>query len=313
LLSFVDALQHWSTSLTSKSCKPLAILRGRSSALLILLLIAPPLTASIENDALLCTQSLNQSQVSAIVGLASPMEMLIWNIEKTENPGWRADLRKWGKNTQLLLIQEASKQAGIGAVLSQPLHGSFANGYHTGKTQTGVLSLSTVSPELHCTLTAWEPWLGTPKATNITLYPIAGQPDSLLVINIHAVNFTMGLEGFEEQIQAMAPLLRRHHGPVIVAGDFNTWSRIRSSFVEKFMQTHQLENVNFQPDRRTQFWDSPLDHVYAKGVNIASAQSVEVTSSDHNPLLVTLNFNNPRGRSNVSDNSVTSVDVDHRQ
>ncbi|MFT6050806.1 MAG: endonuclease/exonuclease/phosphatase (EEP) superfamily protein YafD [Halioglobus sp.] len=311
--SFVDVLQHWSTSLTSNSCKWLAILSSQSTALLVLLLAAPPLAAAIDNDAQLCTQSLNTSQVNAIVGLASPMEVLIWNIEKTENAGWRADLRKWGKNTQLVLIQEASKQAGIGAELSQFLHGSFANGYHTGKTQTGVLSLSSVSPELHCTLTAWEPWLGTPKATNITLYPITGRPHGLLVINIHAVNFTMGLEGFEEQIQAIAPLLRGHQGPVIVAGDFNTWSSIRASFVDNFMRDHRLEHVNFQPDLRTQFWDNPLDHVYAKGMDIASAHSVEVTTSDHNPLLVTLNFTNPNEHSSLSENSVTSLDVDDRE
>lgn len=311
--NFVDALQHWNISLTSKSCKLLIRLRSQSTALLALLLIAPPLTASIEDDAQLCTQSLERPHGKATVGLAAPIEMLIWNIEKTQNTGWRSDLRKWGKNRQLLLIQEASKQAGIGTELPQTLHSAFADGYHTGETQTGVLSLSSVSPDLHCTLTAWEPWLRTPKATNITLYPIAGRPDSLLVINIHAVNFTVGLEGFEDQIQAIAPLLRGHQGPVIVAGDFNTWSTVRFSFVDSFMRKHLLESVSFKPDLRTEFWDSPLDHVYGRGVDIASARSVEVTTSDHNPLLVTLSFSHTPEGSSLDEQLVTSLDVDDRQ
>ena len=56
------------------------------------------------------------------------------------------------------------------------------------------------------------------------------------------------------------------------------------------MLAHQLKAVAFAPDLRTTFWDSPLDHVYSRGVEIISAQSSEVTTSDHNPLVVTLRF-----------------------
>ena len=86
------------------------------------------------------------------------------------------------------------------------------------------MTLSTSNPSLHCNLTAWEPWLGTPKATSITEYPLQDRDDRLLTINLHAVNFTLGLENFQQQFGALADVLSQHQGPVILAGDLNTWS-----------------------------------------------------------------------------------------
>ncbi len=221
-------------------------------------------------------------------GLNQKLNVLVWNIEKSGNPGWDADLNSLGGRSDLLLIQEASVQAGIATALPQPLYQAFAAGYTTEKHATGVLTLSSVEPSLQCNFTAWEPWLGTPKATNITEYPINGLEQRLLVINLHAVNFSMGLEEFDAQVAALAPLLSQHLGPLIVAGDFNTWSDDRTKSLETFMHSHQLSPVSFSPDERTRFWNMPLDHVYLRGLNLLASSTVEVESSDHNPLMITV-------------------------
>lgn len=216
------------------------------------------------------------------------MQILIWNIEKAGNAGWDADLGTLGANSDLVLIQEASVQAMIAKALPQPLFQAFAAGYTNSTTETGVLTLSTVEPSLHCRLNAREPWLRTPKATNITEYPIESLDRRLLVINLHAVNFSFGLVDFKTQMKALEPLLSRHIGPLIVAGDFNTWSGKRFRSLRDFMAKHQLAPVTFEPDQRTRFWSRPVDHVYLRGLELVEASAIKVGSSDHNPLLITV-------------------------
>ncbi len=289
--NFADALQLSNTKHTSKSYRPKhAFFKGVTQflALLFSLLLASSLWASDDSESQGCAQSLGMPFATDHKGFKQKLNVLVWNIEKAGNPGWDADLNSLGGRSDLLLIQEASMQAGIVTALPQPLYQAFAAGYTTKKQSTGVLTLSSVEPSLQCNLTAWEPWLGTPKATNITEYPIAGLKQRLLVINIHAVNFSMGLDEFNAQVHALAPLLSQHRGPLIVAGDFNTWSNNRTESLETFMLNHQLSPVSFSPDQRTLIWDKPLDHVYLRGLNLLDASAVEVESSDHNPLMITV-------------------------
>ncbi len=289
--NFADALRRSNTKLTSKSYRPThAFFKGvsRFSILVFSLLLAFPLWAGTNGESQGCSQSLAMPVAVDHKGLKQKLNVLVWNIEKSGNPGWDADLNSLGGSSDLLLIQEASMQAGIVSALPQPLYQAFAAGYTTEKQSTGVLTLSSVEPSLQCNFTAWEPWLGTPKATNITEYPIAGLEQRLLVINLHAVNFSMGLEEFDAQVRALDPLLSQHLGPLIVAGDFNTWSNDRTKSLQTFMLSHQLSPVSFSPDQRTLIWDKPLDHVYLRGLNLLDASAVEVESSDHNPLMITV-------------------------
>lgn len=286
--NFVSELQAWNTRPIWRSCKRTSAAQPLFSILILTLslTLSLPVTANVE--ALACGEALAQPLPGARAGLDRELQVLIWNIQKAGNSGWDSDLGTIGANSDLLLIQEASVQAMIADALPQPLYQAFAAGYINNQNETGVLTLSAVEPSLHCNLTAWEPWLGTPKATNITEYPIEGIDRRLLVINLHAVNFSVGLEDFELQVKALEPLLSRHIGPVIAAGDFNTWSDNRTQSLHDFMTKHQLASVPFQPDDRTRFWNSPLDHVYLRGLNLVQASTIKVESSDHNPLLITV-------------------------
>ena len=289
--NFAAALPLWNTRPTWKSCKntPLGFTHNSLTvSLLVLSLLLLPHPAIASPEAHACSQSLGKPLPGQQAGLQHTLHLLIWNIEKSGNSGWEADLQALASNSDLILIQEASVQAQISTVMLRPFYGAFAAGYTTEALETGVLTLSTVEPSLQCNLTAWEPWLGTPKATNITEYPVQGQAERLLVINLHAVNFSVGLEEFEEQILALAPLLHNHRGPLIVAGDFNTWSKSRMRSLDSFMLSHQLSSVPFTPDLRTRIWKMPLDHVYLRGLNLISASTVKVKTSDHNPLSITI-------------------------
>jgi len=265
-----------------------AVRRGRLCILLCTGLLITSVASASSLEARQCADSLGQASAREESELGLELWVLSWNIQKASNEGWDSDLSELGEQVQLAFIQEASLQAPIAQTLPMPLYQAFAAGYTSGSSETGVMTLSTGYPSLACNLTAWEPWLGTPKATSITEYPLVGRNDRLLTINMHAVNFTVGLDSFGEQIHAISALLERHEGPVIVAGDLNTWSSSRQTLVDNFMQKHQLVPVSFEPDLRTTAFGNALDHMYVRGIAAHSARVVPVSSSDHNPLLVRL-------------------------
>jgi endonuclease/exonuclease/phosphatase (EEP) superfamily protein YafD len=234
--------------------------------------------------------------------------VLSWNIEKGANANWIADLAQIAGAEHVLLIQEAALDPETGA-LSLPRDFTsrqyFAVGYRQGSIQTGVLTASPWVASHHCALTAWEPWLGTPKATSVTRYDFypnqatgesgrleapGAKPNPLMVVNVHAVNFAVGLEAYIEQFVAIGEVIMAHEGPLILAGDFNTWSEDRQEWLAGFMARHQLEAVTFSPDHRTTVFSRPIDHIYTRGLAVIDASVVTVDSSDHNPLLMTVRW-----------------------
>ena len=75
------------------------------------------------------------------------------------------------------------------------------------KSIRGVFTLARTPHLVRRHLLATEPWLRTPKATSVTLYPLAGSNASLLTINLHAVNFSFGVKEYRFQLEAAAALM----------------------------------------------------------------------------------------------------------
>ena len=67
----------------------------------------------------------------------------------------------------------------------------------------------------------------SPKATN---YALPNQ-QLLLSVNLHAINFTLGISDLKQQLDDAADIMRHHTGPIIFAGDLNTWSDERQQLV----------------------------------------------------------------------------------
>lgn len=248
-----------------------------------LILAAVPAPAQLADQ---CTTAVSEGEE-----LSDQLEILSWNIQKASNTGWARDLAELSGGVNLAFIQEASIQARIPEAVQGSLYQAFAQGYTTSDYETGVMTLSSSSPSLRCQFTSWEPWLGTPKATSVTEFPLAGRPDRLLAINVHAVNFALGLEEFRQQFRALIDLLARHKGPVILAGDLNTWSEDRQALVDDFTREYGLAPVAFKPDLRSTVFGRALDHIYTRGMHTIAARVVPVATSDHNPLLVRLALN----------------------
>lgn len=107
----------------------------------------------------------------------------------------------------------------------------------------------------------------------------------MLVLNIHGINFVNNL-AFENQIVQNLTRVKAHTGPVIYAGDFNTWNSARKDFLITKAREVGLEasvlTVNGLPK-------PILDHILTRGLTVQSGRTLEeITSSDHKPLEVTL-------------------------
>ena len=124
-----------------------------------------------------------------------------WNIYKAQIDGLLTDLQKLNADADIVLLQEAIEEPSFTKL--KP-YWRFAKGYKSGSVQSGVMTLSRWPATVHCTLTHKEPWLRSPKATNIVEYALPEQ--LLLSINLHAINFTIGVSDFKQQL-TMPPLL----------------------------------------------------------------------------------------------------------
>jgi endonuclease/exonuclease/phosphatase (EEP) superfamily protein YafD len=118
------------------------------------------------------------------------------------------------------------------------------------------------------------------------VYPLAGVEARLLVVNAHLVNFSGSGGEYRRQVRALEVLLGSHEGPLIVAGDFNTWSDGRLGAVAAMAGRLGLEEVVFTEGSPVVFFGRHVDHVYYRGLQVRRARVAPVASSDHRPLLV---------------------------
>ncbi|TCO77288.1 endonuclease/exonuclease/phosphatase family protein [Chromatocurvus halotolerans] len=214
--------------------------------------------------------------------------LLSWNLHKGLDQGWERDLQWLGDSAHLMFLQEARPGARLDPLLKGLPYQYFAPGFSLAGSATGVMSASTAPSSLHCSLRSVEPWIGTPKATSVTLYAVGSQRRPLLAINLHGINLTIGTQVFRQQMQALDPLLIAHDGPVILGGDINAWSQSRLAALDALAARHGLHRVGFQPDLRSRIVGLAMDYIYLRGLDTVLAESLPVTSSDHNPLLLKL-------------------------
>jgi len=217
--------------------------------------------------------------------------LLVWNIYKQNREGWSEELSRLSSDAQLLLLQEASLNSGLKQWLSdQGWEGNQVNAFKVMGESAGVINLARTTPNLACGYTEMEPWLRLPKSGIYARYPLSnGQV--LAVVNLHSVNFTYGTDEYQLQLEALANELSQHTGPIIVAGDFNSWSEERMSVMKQVLTSLGLSEVSFSPDNRVRFISGlPLDHVFYRGLKLENAKAPESGASDHNPLLLSFSL-----------------------
>lgn len=249
--------------------------------------ISSPAAESHEVES--CRLLLDAAPAGSTTGLnADEIRLVSWNMQKKSLPNWRADYSRLTDGRDLILIQEASLRVDTVGDLPSVPHWSFAPGYRTDDSITGVLTLSRSQPLARCSFANTEPLLRTPKATSITQFALEGRDETLLVVNVHAVNFSLGLGSYKRQFKQISDVLEDHQGPIIFSGDLNTWRAGRTQTIEDMTAKLGLMAVEFSDDNRKRFFGSPLDHIYVRGLSATDSDSSVVATSDHNPMTVTL-------------------------
>lgn len=229
------------------------------------------------------------------------IRLLTWNVHKQTDPGWRGDFNRLldGYQPDIIHLQEARIDSMLEALshrpeswcwmaspnLSLPSSGSPVGAFTAARAplQEGYAMLSDAS----------EPILGTRKPMLRCGLPVRGSPFPLLCLNIHSLNFSLGLQGYGAQLDSLLAAAGSHRGPILVSGDFNTWNRWRMTLLLQKMETLGLKHVEFQGTGPMRSWVSvkALDHVfYSPGPFLkghAEARILDsIRSSDHAPLLV---------------------------
>jgi len=221
--------------------------------------------------------------------LRKSFKMLVWNVQKGGGVDWSSDFLSLARKMDLVLVQEGMLDANMPDLFTS-IDGwgwNFATSFkYDDEKATGVVTGGPVAAEEVFFLRSpdTEPVIDTPKMAVGTEFNLDGHPDNLLVVNIHALNFvTNGT--FYDQVTQILARLSLHDGPIIFAGDFNTWNQARINFLRRECAKLDLVEVDFNDS----IFSLVLDHVFVRGLRVHSARRIEsVISSDHYPMAVQL-------------------------
>ena len=216
------------------------------------------------------------------------IRVLSWNIKKQSRPQLNTDLAGFCQDIDLALLQEVHVEGNYLHHFHDGWHRSFAPGFILPRRTTGVMTLSTSSHLREDRFSHAEPILRTMKAANATTYALHGRDEALLVINLHAVNFSFGMQAYTRQIHDLLKHVDLHEGPVIFAGDFNAWHNLRKQLLEEIASHKGFVEVPFADDHRMQFFGKHLDYMFVRDLRVHEARTLAARGSDHNPLLATL-------------------------
>ncbi len=214
------------------------------------------------------------------------LRVLVWNIFKQQRAEWLSVLQNFGKDAHLVLLQEAQTTPElVRFATSNYLAADQVPAFVLPQHPSGVMTLAAAHPVYCCPLREREPLLRLAKSALVTAYPLPGG-EMLMVVNVHAVNFSLGIDVYSKQLGPIGEQIQHHRGPVILAGDFNAWSRQRMNALFRFAREMSLREVRFTDDHRRKAFGRPLDFVFYRGMNVVEASVLVTRASDHNPLLV---------------------------
>ena len=221
------------------------------------------------------------------------IRVLVWNILKGRRRGWPEDFSHLVADRDLVLFQEAVLNTPADGLFTQsqrfewvmarsfrdPISG-IEHGVKTGSVVPSISQHFYLSP-------SGEPVVQTQKLLLLTEYPLAGDAHSLLVLNMHAINF-VSVRKYTEQLDQLQLALRDWTGPILLAGDFNTWNPQRLGLFFEVAREANLEEAAMERRSKLAHLNQHLDHVFYRGLKLRDVSSLRhFQSSDHAPITAT--------------------------
>ncbi len=212
------------------------------------------------------------------------LSIAVWNIYKQKKQDWQPVLKQLTDHNDLVLLQEAKLNHTFATYLEEIHHHVvMAKGFKLLNVPMGVMNISSQPANQACAYQTTEPLIRFAKSTLVASYPLS-TGETLMVVNLHGVNFDIRLNRFEAQFKQVIHKISSHRGPIILAGDFNTWRDGRLNIVKHLTQGIRLQEAHYRTDFRKRVFGLPLDHLYYRGLTLVEANSDRTTASDHNPI-----------------------------
>jgi endonuclease/exonuclease/phosphatase (EEP) superfamily protein YafD len=240
--------------------------------------------------------------------LPASITVVNWNAQKGHDPRFASDLRLLldQEKPDIVFLQEAKVDLFIPEQMGGYLAESWSYPWPDGET-VGVLTLSRVPPvRIQAVQSKYREFgVTAPKVSLITEYPLPNG-ENLMTVNVHLLNFERwSVKKFGHQLEELKSIMADHTGPMLMAGDFNTWNQERLELVTKIARDLNLQEVADFPEGRTtggvnsDAWNEilgvdkelPLDRFFFRGFKPAIARVINFSSSDHTPILVRLDLN----------------------
>lgn len=225
--------------------------------------------------------------------LGPVIRCLLWNILKAKRSNWLVDFSELSADRDLVLLQEAVLKAPTDDIFtkSKRFEWIMARSFRHPITRvehgikTGAIAKSL---EQHFYLSPHsEPLSQTQKLLMTTSYAIAGTSDTLLVLNMHAINF-VSIQKYADQLEQLQCALEAHSGPVILGGDFNTWNLSRLEHFLVVARNAGLQEASMDRRKRLMHLNQHLDHLFYRGLKLRLVESLSYyQSSDHAPITAT--------------------------
>lgn len=260
--------------------------------ILILLLIVSITQISSAQSSILCDRNSNQNFIRFSKGIAplnhQTLQVLSWNVLKFERPNSFEDLVVLASTADITFIQESMHSSGLEKNFTEKISmdwtffKSFCKNNGASGVQTGT-RFQQLDVEMRKS-PAVEPIVKTPKVTGFSTVEIQGK--KVLLVNIHGLNANTGKD-FEKHMDQAASVIAKFNGPVIWAGDFNTWSPTRTIYLINIAKKMGLQLLIPAVDNRK----LKLDHILVRGFKMVSLEILDTyQSSDHFPVRAELEF-----------------------
>lgn len=248
---------------------------------------------TFNNELASCQQVPTMSQLSNSEQGIDPenITFLNWNLFKGNGDNWQVDLSNFAKSHHVMTIQEAMLSDEMTMLLDDHDFNWVMNtAFYLKGVAAGVMNVSSFEARHSCGFKTNEPITRIPKSTLISYYSIDGSDKKLLVANIHGINFTLGMQRYREQLNTLYQEIKSHEGPMIVAGDFNSWSNKRLAEVSTLVELLSLSELEYSVNHKTHIFGNAIDHVFYRELEVLNHQVQQVSSSDHNPISVNFKY-----------------------
>jgi len=230
----------------------------------------------------------NWSYGSSAAGhLQNSFSVLVWNIQKAAGKEkFQKDFSSLLPQSDVALLQEAI----INPYTLTIMNKSWA--WHLGISffmeeiiPTGVMTGSRVNSWNWDVIRSkgTEPFLDSNKMIVWNQIPAVRHKNGILFVNIHGLNFVSDQVNMNHIDQSFE-LIRRFTGPIVFAGDFNTWTSDRRRHLEEGIARLGLKEVTWPAGKGP---NPAFDHAFYRGLKVEHAQFFgKVKSSDHSPFLI---------------------------